>query len=69
MQIVVDPGNLVPRKNLSSKKIVSKIHALLMKNNCFDITHVFGFKFYYNYHSFFYLIIFFDLKYVENHSL
>ena len=28
---VVDPGNLVPRKNLSSKKTFRKIHELLVK--------------------------------------
>jgi hypothetical protein len=32
LQIVVDPGNLVPRKNLDSKKVLSKIHALFAEN-------------------------------------
>ena len=38
LQIVVHPGNLVSRKNLSSKKMLRKIHALFVDNNCFSKT-------------------------------
>ena len=35
LQIVVDPGNLVPRKFWSCKKVLSKIHALFAENYVF----------------------------------
>ena len=34
LQIVVDPGNLVPRKNFSFKKVLRKINVLFVENNC-----------------------------------
>ena len=73
LQIVVHPGNLVSRKNLSSKKILRKIDPLFVDNNCFSKT-------FFNIHNFLWRLskfgcenavdyYFFNLTYVRNWAL
>ena len=85
LQIVVDPGNLVPRKNLSSKKVLGKfihfLRTIILKAYIMywfsnfrklSLTSkiIFGNNLKKSFEdAVYFCFIFFDLKYVENRAL